>query len=107
MLSSAQRRREPAQPTREPAAAPPAAEPNLRARFIPLAESRTAAVIAALDYLGQLSQRARYRYTDEEVNEVEAALMEKLSETMDAFRRGVGNRPGFKFRAGAKGGDGE
>jgi hypothetical protein len=73
-------------------------EPNLRKRFVPLAEARTSAVIAALDYLGQLSQRARYRYTDAEVDTIEAAIFEKLTETMEAFRRGQGNKPGFTFR---------
>lgn len=82
-------------PQQEPQPPP---QPNLRARFIPLAQARTSAVIAALDYLGQLAQRARYRYTDEEIAEIESALTEKLTETMDAFRRGVGNRPGFQFR---------
>jgi hypothetical protein len=76
-------------------------EPNLRARFVPLAESRTSKVIAALDYLGQLSHRARYRYTEEEIKEMRAAIMDKVEETFEAFARGTGNRPGFSF------GDGE
>jgi hypothetical protein len=75
--------------------------PNLRARFKPLAESRTSKVIAALDYLGQLSQRARYRYKDQEVEEMRAAIMEKVDETFEAFGRGVGNKPGFSFDEGA------
>ena len=71
--------------------------PNLRTRFKPLAESRTSKVIADLDYLGQLAQRARYGYTDQEVEEMRAAIMEKVEETFEAFRRGVGNKPGFSF----------
>jgi len=90
-------------PAPEPEEAPAEREPNLRKRFIPLAESRTSAVIASLDYLGQLSQRARYRYTDEEIAVIEAAIFDKLTETMEAFRRGTGNKPGFSFRGSVVG----
>lgn len=70
---------------------------NLRSRFIPLAESRMTAVLEAMDYLAQLSQRNRYHYTDEEWEVMQEALFGKLSELDDMFRRGKGSRPTFRF----------
>jgi hypothetical protein len=66
-----------------------------------IAAYATRAIVTTSESLGQLSQRARYRYTDEEVDEIEEAIAGKLRETIDAFRRGQGNKPGFQFRGSA------
>lgn len=70
---------------------------NLRARFIPLAESRMAAVLTAMDYLADLSVRNRYHYTDEEWDVMYGALSDKLKELDERFRNGKGNKPVFSF----------
>ena len=44
--------------------------------------------LAALYYLAQLSQRGRYHYTDEEIDMIEKALLDKLTYVIEAFRRG-------------------
>jgi hypothetical protein len=70
---------------------------NLRSRFRPLAEARVTSVLKAMDYLGQLSQRTRYHYTDAEWQEMYDAVAAKLAELDAAFRDGHGSRPKFIF----------
>lgn len=77
--------------------APGGASQNLRHRFRPLARARTAAALAALDYLGQLAVRSRYHYSDEEAQAILDVLGEKMEELISAFARGTGNKPAFLF----------
>lgn len=87
----------PPAPAALPAGEAAGSGPNLRNRFRPLAQARTSAVLAAMDYLGQLAVRARYHYTDEEAQVVLDALGGKLEELVEAFSRGTGNRPAFHW----------
>ena len=47
---------------------------NRRERFISLAEARTGRAMKAIRLVGNLSNRANYEYTDEDVNQILRAL---------------------------------
>lgn len=70
---------------------------NLRNRFRPLAKARVSGVLVALDYFAQLAQRNRYHYTDQEVQVLERAILDKVAEVFEQFRLGKGNRPTFEW----------
>lgn len=70
---------------------------NLRNRFRPLAKARVSGVLVALDYFAQLAQRNRYHYTDQEIQVLERAILDKVAEVFEAFRLGKGNRPTFEW----------
>ncbi|WP_322795357.1 hypothetical protein [Tepidiforma sp.] len=55
-------------------------------RFRRLAETRTNAVIEKIRLLGNLSNRANYEYTDEEVELMFAAIDEALRNSRARFR---------------------
>ena len=70
---------------------------NLRNRFRPLAKARVSGVLVALDYFAQLAQRNRYHYTDQEVQVLERAILDKVADVFEQFRLGRGNRPTFEW----------
>lgn len=70
---------------------------NLRNRFRPLAKARVSGVLVALDYFAQLAQRNRYHYTNEEIQILEKAILDKVADVFEMFRQGRGNRPTFEW----------
>ena len=66
----------------------PAAEPgmgNMRSRFRPLAEARLNGVLEKLDYLADMAQRNRYHYTDEEIQILEDAVLDKVADVVQGI----------------------
>jgi hypothetical protein len=44
-----------------------------------------------------LADKSRYRFTKQEADDIEEALLQEVAETMDAFRTGSGSRKTFLF----------
>lgn len=54
-------------------------------KFVTLAEVRTNKAINAIRLIGNLSNRANYKYTDDQVEQIFAALEAHLKETKKRF----------------------
>jgi hypothetical protein len=68
-----------------------------RAKFKELASKRTANVLIALDVLTQLADNAhRYLAYEEDFQEIERDIQERLNKCMSAFRRGS-RKPTFEL----------
>jgi hypothetical protein len=68
------------------------------AKFNELAPKRMTAALAKVRLIGNLSSKAGYSYTDEQVAKMRKALNDAVSETMDRFSATGGNKSdGFTF----------
>ena len=63
-------------------------------KFRELAEKRTNKALASIKMIGNLSNRATYRYEDEEVRKIINALRRVVSDVETRFKRGVGDVDG-------------
>lgn len=70
---------------------------NRRGKFVEMAEARMNKVLFDMDHLGQLSDRSRYHYTDEEWWAMRGRLHDMLDQLDEWFTVGQGKRPRFKF----------
>jgi len=64
-------------------------------RFKRIAQARTNAVLHQLRILGNLSNKQRYRYSEEDINKIFSAINKQLRETKTKFN--YQKQKGFKL----------
>lgn len=77
-----------------------------RERFVALAEARTEKALGSIRLIGNLSNRANYEYTDEDVAEITRALEREIRLLKDRFQSsGASGGPAFRLSSARKRGN--
>lgn len=71
-------------------------------KFITLAEARTNKALNAIRLLGNLSNKASYKYTEDQVNQIFETLEQQLRDTKKRFFTSAGEREHFKLKCTAE-----
>jgi hypothetical protein len=64
--------------------------------FVRLANPRVSSALKRIELIGNLSNRSSYEYTEQQIEKIEAALLESVSHTINKFRR-VKDKPAFEL----------
>jgi hypothetical protein len=70
---------------------------NRRRAFTKLAEDRMVKAINAITLIGNLSNKKNYKFTERDVEAMEAALQKTVKQTMLHFRSPRAERPTFRL----------
>jgi hypothetical protein len=76
--------------------APPVGETR-RGAFVRLANARVVAAIDQITLIGNLSNSKNYAYKEEDIRQIEQALLEAVKMTMASFRSPRSLAPGFRL----------
>ena len=69
-----------------------------RSNFVRLAEARVTKALKSIKVVGNLSNKANYEYTDQEINEIINALKVEINELKSQFKnKGNSNTIEFKL----------
>lgn len=68
-------------------------------KFVTLAEARTNKALNAIRLLGNLSNKANYKYTEEQVNQIFETLEQQLRDTKRRFFASADEKGRFKLSA--------
>lgn len=73
--------------------------PNKRDKFVELAEARVTRTIKDIRLIGNLSNRAAYEFTDDDVRQIFRAIQKELDAAKLRFtERGASTQGGFKLQ---------
>lgn len=70
-------------------------------KFVTLAEARTNKALNAIRLLGNLSNKASYKYTEDQVNQIFETLEQQLRDTKKRFFMSAGEKEHFKLKCTA------
>ena len=68
-----------------------------RSNFVRLAEARVTKALKSIKVVGNLSNKANYEYTDQEINEIINALQVEINELKSQFKN-KGNSETVQFK---------
>ncbi|HJU20469.1 MAG TPA: hypothetical protein VJ770_28790 [Stellaceae bacterium] len=87
---------------RKPGRKPPPPGETRREAFVRLANARVQEAIDRITLIGNLANTKNYTRTAEDVNQIEAALLEAVRLTIAAFRSPKAVVPGFRLTSADK-----